>query len=223
MRRSRSMACPRDKGRVGQLPYLYRRLGGKTMLRLLGSRILSINHFYILGKNLLSPADGAPAFAIKAPVTEATEEDIAQIEASLETLEENERKEVVGRLLFYWSGFRNCYVVKNGGKIAFLQWIIYPSENGIIQEKFSTKFSPLGENQVMIENAFTFPRYRGMGYLRHGTSHLLEVARSKGYKSAVSYIRKDRVDSLNEFVKMGFRISRLVAEYKVLGREWRKL
>jgi len=207
-----------------KLANLSRVLGAKALLRLLVSRVASVNHFYLLGKSLLpNQKELALAVSKKAPLVEITDEDLRSIEDSIYFLDENERKEVLARLFFYRDGFKNCYIVKNGENIAYMQWIVYPDENQRLKEKYPSKFYTLNTSQVMVENAFTFPRYRGMGYLQFGTARLLDIARSKGYKSAVCYIRKDRLDSLNEFARMGFRITKLIRDYKILGREWRKL
>jgi hypothetical protein len=206
-----------------KVSYVLRVLGPAGLLRLVISRLFSFNHYYVLGKNLSEPTESSPAFGKKTPLTEITEDDIAHIEDSLHALDAEDKREVLSRLFFYRSGFRNCYVVRNGEDIAYMQWIILPSENQIIKEKYSAKFYPLASNQVVIENAFTFPRYRGLGYLMYGTSALLDLARGDGYKTAVCYIRKDRVASLNDFTRMGFRIRRLLREYKLLGRVCRKL
>ena len=206
-----------------RLRYVIQTLGPRGFFDLLTSRLFTVDHYYLLGKNLAAPLECPPDVGRKTPLVEISKEDIANMHGCFTTLGGDDKKELLARLFFYRDGFRNCYVTKNGDEIAFMQWIIFPSENEIIKEKYSTKFSPLSASQVVIENAFTFPRYRGRGYLQYGTAKLLEFARSKGYKSAICYIRKDRVASLNEFTKMGFKIIRIMAEYKVLGQVWRKL
>jgi hypothetical protein len=212
-----------SEGEFGRVAYILRTLGPGGVLRLLGSRLFSVNHYYLLGKNLAAPLECPEAIGIMTPLMEITKEDIAMINDSLNSLDANDKREVLARLMFYWNGFRNCYIVKTGGNVAYMQWIIFPTENQTIKEKYSARFYPLTRNQVMIENAFTFPRYRGTGYLLHGTAALLDLARSKGYRSAICYIRRDRVASLNEFTRMGFRIIRMLSEYRVFGRVWRKL
>ncbi|HHL34205.1 MAG TPA: hypothetical protein ENJ30_07565 [Desulfobulbaceae bacterium] len=129
-----------------------------------------------------------------------------------------ERKEVVSRVLFYRSGFKNCYVAKTiENEIAYIQWLIYPSENSIIKKHFQKRFYLLEEFQVMIENAFTFPKFRGLGIMPVVTKELMKRARERGYKSAISYIRKDNIISLNEFMRLNFKITELLKEYKFLG------
>jgi hypothetical protein len=204
--------------------YLFMALGAVELLQLLASRLfLGVEHYYQLGKSLAAPL-GCPApLGITATIEEISKEDWLKIQNTLPSLDAKDKRELLARQFFYWDGFTNCYVIKNGADIAFIQWIIYPSENSIIKEKYPTKFSPLSSTQVIIENAFTFPRYRGRGYLLHGTAALLDLARGSGYKSAICYIRKDRIASLNEFMRMGFKIIRIMREYKFLGRVWRKL
>jgi ribosomal protein S18 acetylase RimI-like enzyme len=75
----------------------------------------------------------------------------------------------------------------------------------------------------MIENVFIFPRFRGRGYLPFGTLQLLELAINKKYPTAICYIRKDRINALNEFTKLGFKIIKLVKEFRFMGMVWRTL
>jgi len=51
----------------------------------------------------------------------------------------------------------------------------------------------------------------------------LNKAKELGYRRAVTYIRKEKIDSLNHFLRMGFTIKRIVREIKLLGYTWRTL
>ena len=77
--------------------------------------------------------------------------------------------------------------------------------------------------QVMIENVFTFPAFRGLGCFQSGTRQLLDLARARGCRSALCYVRKERVAALTDLVTMGFKITKLMPEYKILGKVWRVL
>jgi len=48
----------------------------------------------------------------------------------------------------------------------------------------------------------------------------VEMAREKGYLSSLRYIGKANLASLNEFNKVGFKITAIVQEYKLLGKVW---
>jgi ribosomal protein S18 acetylase RimI-like enzyme len=203
--------------------YILRVLGPTTSLKLLGSRILSINHYYVLRKNLLEPPNKAHPIKNKMEVAPISRGDVHEILASLDACCPAEKKDVLAYLLFYQSGFKNCYVMRRDENVAYMQTLIFPSENSLIKEKYRGKFYPLKDSQVMIENVFTFPPFRGLGCFQSGTTQLLELARAKGYRSALCYVRKDRVAALTDLVNMGFKITKMMPEYKVLGRVWREL
>jgi len=215
------MDPPRDD--TGSVTCLLRSLGPLAFARLLRSMMFSFNHYYFLGRNLQPPLDNPPGSGRNGTVSLITDQDIEDIRGQLESFDPEDRREVMSRLMFYGRGFRNCYVMRQGDELAYIQWVIFPSENDLITRWYARRYYTLAERQVMIENAFTFPRYRGRGYLQSGTLQLLELSRSSGYGSAVCYIRKDRITPLNEFARMGFRIIKLLGDYKLAGMAWRTL
>lgn len=204
------------------IPYIVKQLGLVPVLALAKSRLCSLAHYYILRGALSATALRVPTGS-KVTISPLGEDDIDDIKDSLASCDAADRKEILARLLFYKSGFKNCYVIRCGNKIAYMQWIIYPEENDVIMEKYRNRFDPLHAGQVMVENAFTFPAFRGLGYLQRGTQQLLDLAWRRGYRSAVCYIRKENIASLNGFCQMGFRITKIVPEYKFLARVWRSL
>jgi len=128
------------------------------------------------------------------------------------------RKDIVARLFFSQAGFKHCYFAKTSiGQPAYIQWLIYPDENEIIAKHFQYRFYPLKPNQVMLENAFTFPKFRGLGLMPNVSAELLTIARNQGYKNAVVYIKKNQIASINEFLKLNFKIRKIVREYKLFG------
>ena len=203
--------------------YVLNELGPKASVRLLGSRILSFNHYYVLKKNLVEPLHGTNPVRDTMKISPICEKDIGEILISLAGCPVAERRDVLAFLLFFQSGFKNCYVMRRDGKVAYMQTLIFPTENGLIADKYSRKFYPLKDTQVMIENVFTFPPYRGLGCFQSGTRQLLELARCRGYRAALSYVRGDRVASLTELVTMGFKITKMIPEYKLFGAVWRGL
>lgn len=203
-----------------EIGYLLEQLGLVGAIRLSASRLLSIDHYYIMKRNLKLDDFAVPDKMKMLPICKT---DIPQILEEQVRMNDSDKRQILSRIMFLKSGFENCHVIMVNGKIAHMQWIIYPTENGIIKDKYASKFYPLSDKQVMIENAFTFPSFRGFGYLTSGTFQLLDMARAKGYQSSLCYIRKDNIASLNEFAKMGFKITAIVPEYKLLGKVWRSL
>jgi len=211
------------RDRAERIFYVMQSLGPRAFLHLLGSMLFSVNHYYLVGLNLAAPLKHPLVINPKGSITPVTAEDMEQIARSLPTLDPEDRRELLSRLFFYKSGFSNCYLMRQADDVAYLQWMISAAENPVIEQSFSAKYYPLKVKQVMIENAFTFPRYRGRGYFLAGTMQLLELAKKSGYTAAISYIRKDRISPLNEFTQMGFKVIKMVTEYKLLGKAWRTL
>lgn len=210
-------------GKAGQICNILKSLGLSGGSRLVRDTLFSVNHYYMLGRSLNTPIE-YPFFR-KPDLSFLKVDDVTidLMKEQVKSLPPDDRREMLGRLHFHTCGFSNCYVMKAGEEIAYVQWIIFPQENDVIASRFSSKFYPLSEKQIMVENVFTFPRFRGRGLLPFGTLQLLELARSRGYASAICYIRKENITSLNEFSKMGFKIMKLLKEYKVFGRVWRTL
>ena len=182
-----------------------------------------MNHYYVLEVNLKKVKNSSKTI-INYEIGILNENDIQKILNMINELDEDSIKELLSRLIFEKVGFNEPYIVHNhNNKIAYIQWLIYPHENNIINKHFSRKFYPLSENQVMVENAFTFPQFRGLGLMPAVTCDLLTIAKEAGYRSAICYIRKDRIAALNEFMKLGFKITKLTTEYKVFGFAWRTL
>lgn len=191
-------------------------LGLNNTLKLFINRLFSINHYYVMKRklNFLDKKKIRIAYRIE----NLHNINFSYLIKSLKSLDSESRRELMARISFYNAGFKNCYVAKTKNEeIAFIQWLIHPSENLIIKEHFSNKFYMLGERQVMIENAFTFPKFRGHGLLPAVTSDLLEIAEKAGYENVITYIRKDRIASINEFMKLDFKITKLLTEYRVMG------
>jgi len=148
----------------------------------------------------------------------ADESDFESMIDQLPHLALHARKEIVARLFFRQTGFKHCYFAKTpNGQPAYMQWLIYPDENKIIAKHFQYRFYLLKANQVMLENAFTFPRFRGLGLLPCVSAELLTIARNQGYKNTILYIKKNQITSINEFLNMNFKIRKIVREYKLFG------
>ena len=202
--------------------YVVKELGLKASLKLLGSRILSINYYYVLRKNLLEAGPDNPV-KNKMEISPLCEGDLGGILNSLGACNAAEKRDVLSYVLFYQSGFKNCYVMRRDDNVAYMQTLILPTDNALITDKYRRKFYPLKDTQVMIENVFTFPKYRGLGCFQSGTLQVLALARAQGYRSALCYVRKERVAALTDLVNMGFKITKIMPEYKIFGRVWRAL
>ena len=192
-------------------------LSFKDLLKLAGSRILSLEHFYVLRVNLRHIQDVKPP-KIEYTIQKATEKDFQELSRCLEDFKGKDKKELLYQLLFYKFGFRHCYLARNkDNEIMALHWLVYPHENHLLQAYAGYRLPQLKEKQVMIENAFVFPKFRAYGLFPFLTFHLLECAKKQGFKVAITLTRKDQLAVLNTLIVMGFRLLRLTTELRFLG------
>ena len=176
-----------------------------------------LNHYYILGSDFGNLPKSPPKCNADGEAQLLRTEELPGLYNRLPSLGADDKRELMSRILFFKNGLRNCYTTRVDGEIANIHWLIFPSENDVIQSGYGSRFLPLSADEVMIENTFTFPAHRGHGLMPFSAWQLLNKAKALGYKRAVTYIRKDRIISLNHFLHLGFSIKRIVREYKILG------
>jgi len=204
-------------------PYLpmLPRMGWRNLATAAGHNLLSVNHYYALNARI-STLEARPYRGPDLNILKTGEPDMKELAGSLQGLDDESRKEMVIRLMYYGEGFHDCYVARTPDhEPAGILWIVFPSSNHLLAKHYRRRFAPLRADQVMVENGFCFPRYRGLGLLPRLTRHLLLEARNAGYEYSVAYAPVHKVVSLNEFLRLGFTITRMFTEYRVFGRALR--
>jgi len=206
-----------------QYSFLLLNLGLKNSFKLMITRCISFRHYYILKRSLTSLPDEMD-IRREIFIRKINNDDINKIIQIVKLLDQASKADVLSRILFYKYGFENCYIgITKEDEIAYMQWLIYPHENIKIKKHFQNIFYPLKENQVMIENVFTFPKFRGLNLMPAITIKLLNIAKESGYKSAIMYVRDNSITALNENIKLGFKIIKVVREYRFIGMVKRTL
>lgn len=201
--------------------FVFTYLGLKYFIKTVLEQLFSINHFYILQRNL-NKSLSVSLREFKFTFCRISSDDFNKIFGKLNKYNHKDIKELLSRILFYDSGFKNCYVIKNDmGDILCLEWLIYPSENHIINSKYSRTFKELRPSQVMLENVFTFPEYRGLMLVSRITSELMNIAKEEGYKNCITYVNKNQVDVLNQTKELNFKFTDIVLELKLFGFTFR--
>ncbi len=202
---------------------IVRELGVRGMADLLNDRLCSFNNVFILEKSLFSVA--APgAHRMQFSISEIEEADWEEILQEVHSMDIGAKREIFARALHFRNDFRHCYAIRSKtGSIAHIQWIVFPEENDVLSSRYPHFFKTLVPYEIMIENAFTFPRFRGLGLFSYATRYLLNLGREQGYKKATTYVRCEKLASLNELIRLGFSIKNVVREYRVLGVTRRRL
>jgi GNAT superfamily N-acetyltransferase len=185
-------------------------------------RLAYVDHFY----HLTAPLSRLrfPRLRSDLSFAEASEADFDEIARGLGALDPASRKDIVTRLLFRRRGFTACHVGRSaGGELVSMQWLLRPKDNLLLEAHFPRLYYPLREGEVMVENVFVYPRFRGLGVFPTVNHHVLEVARREGFRTCNAYIRKDNLPSLNGFLALGFQLQRLLTGYNLAGISWRNL
>jgi hypothetical protein len=155
---------------------------------------------------------------------EATELDLAEILGGIRDRDLAIRQELLARVLFYRRGFSSCHIGRSGtNELVSMQWLIRPNENALLEKHYPHLFYPLGHGQVMVENIFIFPRFRGLGVFSTVVHDVVVTARTEGFRTCSAYIPTDNVASLNGFLALGFQLHKLLTGYRLMGRSWRNL
>jgi len=185
-------------------------------------RLAYVDHFYHLTA-LLSRLR-FPPLRSDLRFHEATRADLDEIARSGAGLDPASRKDIVTRLLFHRLGFTGCHVGRTaGGELVAMQWLVRPRENALLATHFPRLYYPLRDGEVMVENVFVYPRFRGLRVFPAMAHHVLEVARGEGFRVCNAYIRKDNLTSLNGFLGLGFQLQRLLTGFSLAGISWRNL
>jgi hypothetical protein len=198
-------------------------LGLRSVGLILLKRIFFVHHVSVLKLNLKTFAPRSFERPPAGTLSPLTADDVRRLLSGVPALPEPDRRELMARIHFYGLGFTRVYGVKVDGEIAYIQWLVTPEDNPVIRDRYRRVFFELKPGHVMLENVFTFPRYRGLGYLPFISQRLLIQAREEGFQTAVVYIREDKLSTLNEFVAMGFRFANQLRIIQAFGFVRRRL
>ncbi|MGD2065335.1 MAG: GNAT family N-acetyltransferase, partial [Dehalococcoidia bacterium] len=102
------------------------------------------------------------------------------------------------------------------GDQCFLAWLISTKDCAVVNRGFKSRLPSLHEDELLLENCYTFEQYRGNGIMPSVVFELWEMARSRGFKRMIAYVRQDNEASLRALEKIGFRKSNEIRELKLL-------
>jgi RimJ/RimL family protein N-acetyltransferase len=119
--------------------------------------------------------------------------------------ERAERLEVAWRHAFVEKGARGGFVAidERSNTPCYVQWLLCPRDNAFIKKIGG--FPPLAADEVLLENAYTPPAYRGLGVMSAAMARLAERARDDfGATKALFFAPTDNIASLKGSQRAGF-------------------
>ena len=173
--------------------FILKHFGIVNLFKIIPERFFSVNHLYVAKLNLKKLNPDLSYPKPRGTLGLIQPEDFSWIRTHLHDLNSQDKRDLLSRIHFYNNGFHGCYVIKIDDEITCL------------------------------DNVFTFPQYRGRGYMTFISKSVLKIALEKGYTTAITYIRKDKIATINEILSMGFKFTRLLREIKILGFALRNL
>jgi GNAT superfamily N-acetyltransferase len=110
-----------------------------------------------------------------------------------------------GRLLLLRANIPTCYVaVTASGAIAYMQWLIARGELERFKPFFDGALEELGEDEVLLEFAYTFEGFRGQKIMGAAMAAIAEKGRLSGARGAVTYVQTANAPALKGCAAAGF-------------------
>ena len=126
--------------------------------------------------------------------------------------------EVLLRTWMCARGIKALYAADSAdGRPVYAQWLIRRPDDWRLQNK--PPHDALAEGEVLLEGAYTFVAFRGVGAMADGMGQVLRVARDEGSVAAITYVLADNVASLRGCARVGFVLDHVRLNTTHLGRE----
>lgn len=116
-----------------------------------------------------------------------------------------ERRDRMTRLHLLDAGFSSCFVATTAdGQACYIQWLISPGENSLLQKSFNGLFPPLASNEMLLEGAYTPVAFRGQRIMPAAMALIAEKAAELGAERALTFVGEDNIPSLKGCKRAGF-------------------
>jgi GNAT superfamily N-acetyltransferase len=192
--------------------------GPKAFLNQLRRQIYSRDIRIGMEKNMLDNTQTPIECKIKYQLRRASEEDMNEAFQKVKTEGEESVKPLLQRKWLYENGFGNWYIARtvDTNEPCFIQSVILPEDNKQMDKGLGTWFPKLKEDEIILEGAYTFEKYRGNRLAHAIASDIIDIYRKKGFKRMISYYSKDNLAILRSGEKTGFTKFEEVPTLKIL-------
>jgi hypothetical protein len=104
------------------------------------------------------------------------------------------------------------------GRPIYAQWLVRQVDQQRLQADTPDAHDELADDEVLLEGAYTFVAFRGVGAMADGMGQLLRIARDEGSAAAITYVRDDNIPSLRGCARVGFVLDHVRVNSTRLGR-----
>jgi hypothetical protein len=167
----------------------------------------------------LSVPDSPVQCAIKYTLCLATAEDMDEILQKAKTESKESARELLRRRRFYERGFHNCYVARtaDSGELCYMEWVITAKDNDLIGHNLSP-LPIMKPDEFMVENSFTFEKYRKCHVQTAVRHDLTEMMKKQGFKRGIGYVDQNKTAYVKSLLIDGRRPFEEVNELRLFFR-----
>lgn len=168
--------------------------GPQELVRHLAELFYSTRECYVLRRDLTVPLVGRPEAKVPIIVRRLEPCDVPQIIA------ERPSGLILGVLR---AGLPQCYVaLTRAQEVCYLQWLVTPEQRERFRSIRFREMHEFNDDTVMLEFAYTFKRFRGLGIMAPALAWVLE--QEKQARWAVTYVDRTNLPSLRGCRGAGF-------------------
>ena len=103
------------------------------------------------------------------------------------------------------SGLRTCYLaISPDAKLCYMQWVIPSAQNDGLRRVFGNLYPTLGEDEALMEGAYTIEAFRGMGIMGAAMARIAERAADQGARWVITFVDEQNTASLKGCIRAGF-------------------
>jgi GNAT superfamily N-acetyltransferase len=177
----------------------------KEVVRKISFRIFSDTYSIGLQLDLTIKFD-IPEAQIPLTIRPLRQNDIPKIfDFKNPSLFEHDKLNLVVRLEHIHANIPTCYVaVTNDDTPVFIEWLMGHTENKRIQAFFNEIFPLLSPDEMLLENAFTLPEFRGKGIMASAVARIAELGKTSGARRVITFIEQTNIASLKASKRAGF-------------------
>ncbi len=148
----------------------------------------------------------------------ATEEDMEEVFQKIYTEGKESVCELIQRKMFYDAGFHNCYVARtiDTNELCHMKWLTSSKEEAVVSRGYRRLWHQLKDDELLVDNTYTFDKYRGSRISSSIAADLFEMARRNGFKRMITYVDHDNIGQLKSCERTGYRRFEEVHELKLL-------
>jgi len=193
-----------NRTEITLVPELLRKKQYSLIIAELGHRVFSNSRFIGFQRDPRLPLE-IPDVDLNLIMRPIQKSDYVKL---LEFTHQTSRHDIKYRLVqkaWLMSGMKTCYVTETEEKIpCHLQWMLGPEENSRLLQFTGGGLPRIGENEVLLENAFTTEAYRRRGIEMWTVKQLLEKAAVCGAARVVLFVRDTNTVTRKIVRRLGF-------------------